>query len=68
MKMLGHVTSSYYSVNCGRSIAMALVAGGRERLGQTLHATIPGGFAAAKVVTPVFFDPEGKRVHGRIDS
>ena len=64
MKMLGHVTSSYYSANCGRSIAMALLAGGRERLGQTVHATIPGGFAEAKVLTPVFFDREGKRVHG----
>jgi len=64
MKMLGHVTSSYYSVNCGRSITMALLAGGRERLGQTVHATVPGGFAAARVVTPVFFDPQGKRVHG----
>lgn len=27
MKMIGHVTSSYWSENCGRSIALALVAG-----------------------------------------
>jgi len=64
MTMLGHVTSSYFSANCGRSIALALVAGGRARLGQTLHATTPSGFAAVRIVAPVFLDPEGKGVHG----
>jgi len=64
MTALGHVTSSYASATCGRSIALALVAGGRDRLGQTLHATTAGGFAPVKVVAPVFFDPEGRRVHG----
>lgn len=54
MTMLGHVTSSYYSANCGRSIAMALVAGGRSRMGHRLHATTRSGFAAVKVVTPRF--------------
>ena len=54
MTMLGHVTSSYLSSNCGRSIALALVAGGRGRIGQTLHATTPGGFAPVKVTAPVF--------------
>ncbi len=29
MTMLGHVTSSYWSENLGRSIAIAMVAGGR---------------------------------------
>lgn len=64
MAMLGHVTSSYSSPICGRSIALALVKGGRERIGRTLYATTLDGFAAVKVVPPVFFDPEGKRVHG----
>jgi sarcosine oxidase subunit alpha len=41
MTMLGHVTSSYWSANCGRSIALAMVAGGRERLGQTRHRRLP---------------------------
>src|SRR3546814_2139183 len=35
MTMLGHVTSAYWSENCGRTIAMALVAGERSRVGQT---------------------------------
>ena len=64
MTMLGHVTSSYFSANCARSIALALVAGGRDRIGRTLHATTPDGFASVKVVPPVFFDPQGERVHG----
>jgi sarcosine oxidase subunit alpha len=34
--MLGHVTSSYFSPNLGRSIAMALVNGGRSRMGERL--------------------------------
>jgi sarcosine oxidase subunit alpha len=54
MTALGHVTSSYFSANCGHSIALALLAGGRERMGQTLHATTPSGFASVKVVSPVF--------------
>ena len=34
---LGHVTSSYLSATLGRSIALALVAGGRARMGETLY-------------------------------
>ena len=56
MTALGHVTSSYDSANCGRSIAMALVASGRARLGETVHATTPGGFAAAKIVALPFLN------------
>ncbi len=64
MNMLGHVTSSYWSDACGRSIALALVSGGRARMGETLHATTPASFSAVTVVPPVFFDAEGKRVSG----
>jgi sarcosine oxidase subunit alpha len=63
MRALGHVTSSYASANCARSIALALVSAGRSRLGTTLHATTPEGVATVKVVAPVFFDPDGRRVH-----
>jgi sarcosine oxidase subunit gamma len=57
--MLGHVTSSYWSANCDRSIALALVVGGRDLLDRTLHVTTPDGFATATVAEPVFFDPKG---------
>jgi sarcosine oxidase, subunit alpha len=61
---LGHVTSSYHSAVLGRSIALALVAGGRALMGQTLYVPMPAGEAAVEVTSPVFYDPEGKRLHG----
>ncbi len=64
MKMIGHVTSSYWSENCGRSIALALVAGGFDRVGQTLYAPMPGGAIAVEVVAPMFVDEKGGRLHG----
>ncbi|HET7756042.1 MAG TPA: sarcosine oxidase subunit alpha family protein, partial [Steroidobacteraceae bacterium] len=60
---LGHVTSSYPSATLGRSIALALVAGGRARLGQTLYVPMPRGELAVQIASSVFYDPEGKRLH-----
>ncbi len=61
--MVGFVTSSYWSPNLGRSIALALVAGepARERVYAALE---DGRFAPAEVVPPVFFDPLGERARG----
>ena len=39
---LGHVTSSYKSPNLNRSIALALVKGGSELLGQTVYVSRKG--------------------------
>jgi len=64
MTMIGHVTSSYWSATLGRSIAMALVQGGFERMEQTLHVPMPGRTIAAKVVKPMFYDAEGSRLNG----
>ncbi|MDK1375334.1 MULTISPECIES: sarcosine oxidase subunit alpha [unclassified Sinorhizobium] len=64
MTMLGHVTSSYWSENCGRSIALAVVAGGPERLGQTLYIPMADRTIAVEVSDMVFFDKEGGRLHG----
>lgn len=60
---IGHVTSAYHSVALGRSIALALVRGGRARMGHTLHVPMPDGAITAEVVQPVFLDPEGARIH-----
>ena len=62
MTMIGHVTSSYWSETLGRSIALALVAGGQERIGETLHIPMPGRVLTAKVGTTVFYDPQGARL------
>jgi sarcosine oxidase, subunit alpha len=64
MKMIGHVTSSYWSENCGRSIAMALVAGGRDRVGQTLYVPMPDRVIEVEVTGTVFFDEKGERLNG----
>ncbi len=64
MTMIGHVTSSYHSATLGRSIAMALVAGGRARMDETLYVPMPGGVIRAKVVPAMFYDAEGSRLNG----
>jgi len=64
MAMIGHVTSSYHSANLGRSIALALIKGGRERIGATVHVALVDGTVAAAIAEPVFFDPEGTRING----
>ena len=56
MDMRGHVTSSYYSSNCQRSIAMALLREGRNLIGRTIFATTPEGFTEVRVTEPKFLD------------
>lgn len=63
MKMIGHVTSSYWSETLGRSIAMALIAGGRARMDETLYIPMPGKTHAARVSNTLFYDPEGSRLN-----
>jgi sarcosine oxidase, subunit alpha len=60
---LGHITSSYYSAVLGHPIALALVKGGRARLGATLHVPMPTGSIAVKLVPSAFFDPQGVRLN-----
>ncbi len=62
--MLGHVTSSYRSDALGRTFALALVADGRARRGQTVHAALGTDTAPCEVAEPVLFDPEGARRDG----
>ncbi len=64
MKMLGHVTSSYRSATLGRSIALAMVAGGRDRKGTRLYVPMPGRAIEVEVTDPVFYDKEGARLDG----
>jgi sarcosine oxidase subunit alpha len=62
MKMVGHVTSSYWSVALGRSIALAVVEGGRGLMGQTVHIPMPNGTIGAVVTDSVFLDPDNARL------
>ena len=62
--MLGHVTSSYFSPTLNRSIAMAVLRSGTQRLGQKVVAALADGrYVAATVCSPIFYDSEGKRLH-----
>ncbi len=64
--MLGHVTSWCRSPNLDAWIALALVAGGRARHGETLWAVSPLAAARARVTVgpPCFIDPDGERPRG----
>ncbi len=64
MKMIGHVTSSYWSENCGRSIALAMVVDGRSRTDQTLYVPMPDKTIEVEVTGTVFFDEKGERLNG----
>ncbi len=60
--MVGHVTSSYWSACLGRSIALALVKGGRGRVGGAVFAPLMDGRTLrATITSPVFYDPQGER-------
>jgi sarcosine oxidase subunit alpha len=64
--MLGQVTSWCFSPNLNAWIALALVEGGRSRVGETLWAVSPLGGAQARVhlEAPCFIDPGGERLRG----
>lgn len=61
-KMIGHVTSSYWSAALNRSIAMAVVEGGHNKMGETLFVPMPDKTFPAKVTGCVFYDPDGARL------
>ena len=61
MKMIGHVTSSYWSPTLKRSIAMALIEGGQARMGEMVSFPLEGKTVQAKIVDPVFYDKKGAR-------
>ncbi|MEU9213555.1 sarcosine oxidase subunit delta family protein [Streptomyces sp. NPDC048415] len=62
--MLGHVTSSYRSAALGRTFALALVKGGRDRIGERLYAPVGNRLVPVTVASPVLYDPEGARRDG----
>ncbi len=58
----GRVTSTYYSPTLKKGIAMGLVRGGLDRIGDVVEFnTVTGGTVKAKVVDPVFYDKDGEK-------
>ncbi|HAM26237.1 MAG TPA: ferredoxin [Microbacteriaceae bacterium] len=64
MPMLGHVSSAYRSVALDSHFALALVKGGRDRIGDRLFAWSEGSIIPVTVADPVLYDPEGTRRDG----
>jgi len=62
--MLGHVTSSYDSVALERPFALALIKGGRDRIGDVLLAPVGDRLVEVEVTSSVLYDPEGTKRDG----
>ncbi len=63
IEMLGHVTSSYYSPNLKKSIALGVVRGGKNMMGQKLIIPMENKKINVIVADPVFLDKENKRLN-----
>ncbi len=63
VEMLGHVTSSYYSPNLKKSIALGVVRGGKNMMGQKLIIPMENKQINVTVADPVFLDKENKRLN-----
>lgn len=60
----GHVTSSFWSPELGRPVALGMLARGSQRLGETIRIHHLGKVIDAEVVRAPFIDPKGERLHG----
>jgi len=63
MVMLGHVTSSYYSPNLNKSIALAVIKNGKKLKGKKLFVPMPNKTIKVSVSDTVFLDKEGNRLN-----
>ncbi len=63
-RSLGFVTSSYFSPNLRRPIALGLIERGSSRIGETIDIYFLGRMSRATITPPCAFDPEGARLNG----
>ncbi|MDC3030293.1 sarcosine oxidase subunit alpha family protein [Candidatus Pelagibacter sp.] len=63
VEMLGHVTSSYYSPNLNKSIALGVVRGGKNMMGKKLIIPMEKKLINVTISDPVFLDKENKRLN-----
>ena len=63
VEMLGHVTSSYFSPNLNKSIALAVVRGGKDMMGKKLFIPMVDKTINVTVSNPVFFDQTNERLN-----
>ncbi len=63
VEMLGHVTSSYFSPNLNKSIALAVVRNGKKMKGQKLLVPMENKNINVIVSDSIFLDKENKRLN-----
>ena len=63
VEMLGHITSSYFSPNLNKSIALGVIKGGKNMLGKKLFIPMKNKIINVQVADPVFLDKENKRLN-----
>ena len=63
VEMLGHVTSSYFSPNLNKSIALAVVRNGKKMKGQKLIVPMENKNINVIVSDSIFLDKENKRLN-----
>ena len=61
--MLGHVTSSYFSPNLNKSIALAVVRSGKKLKGKKLIVPMKNKHINVTITDTVFYDKENKRLN-----
>jgi sarcosine oxidase subunit alpha len=65
--MIGHVTSSYFSPVLGRSIAMAVVKGGLDKMGTKIYAKpLSYEVIPVTIVDSVFYDQAKEKIDGEV--
>ncbi len=63
VEMLGHVTSSYFSPNLNKSIALAVVVNGKKLKGQKMFVPMENKTINVTITDTVFLDKENKRLN-----
>ncbi len=63
VEMLGHVTSSYFSPNLKKSIALAVVRSGKKMKGKKLIVPMENKNINVTITDTVFYDKENKRLN-----
>ena len=63
IEMIGHVTSSYFSPNLNKSIALAVVKNGKKLKGQKMFVPMKNKTINVTITDTVFLDKENKRLN-----
>ena len=62
-EMLGHVTSSYFSPNLNKAIALAVVKDGKNMMGRKLFVPMENKNISVTVANTVFYDVKNERLN-----